>query len=797
MRKVLSFVLVLSLVLGSFSMAFAATPATSGLSDIAGITNEEAIQVNYDLGIVTGNPDGTYLPEKAVNRAEFAAMITRALGVPESALSGYSTTSFKDTVGYGWAVPYLAFCQSKGIMLGDGAGNAMPGRTINTNEAITMALRAIGYTANSAELVGVWPSNYVTKAQDLGLYDDVATVVNVDKANAAQIIYNTLTVQKVSVATDGKTDFLWDGNASLNKPITLLSSGLGAKAETKAVLDPTRDSSINLTKYAGVYGTAYVKNNKVIAFVSDSKNVTGEVNAAGTKVTDADDNDYTLGTNYTSSTAVTALLNGRLANTTSLGAVAGNAFVTVNASLTGKTFTTVHAISTWEVTDAVKASTADIADLADNEFAGIDFAEVDKKIDMNSFILVGVASLDKIAKDNVVYIYTDDNSTSGEITKIAVGTEVVKGKVTSYKAADKEFVLGGKTYQTAYDAGIQGDVTKTFVSGDVGKDVELYLDAYGYVYDYKITSGSTDKYGVIEKYVGTGMTPEVKLFTASAKDSEVFTLTTDGDADLTATAAGTLIGYGLDKNGKISDAVVGLSGAGNLAGVRSITIGSTSYAISSDVVVFTTTGSGATLEVEISAIAKVDIGSLGTVSYILDDNKVVALVVDASKAARTSDDIYVVVNSVSREYDADEDATVNRIDGFSAGADFNKLTDFTTNISLAPPQLFKAKVDADGYVTSFAPTTAEDYKTGTATGAADVGSNGSALSVTNASVTTVYPISKDAVVYEAVYKNGSFDKYVKSDVDKIRANYSVHLYATKASNDTDYEGYDIVIFAKN
>ncbi|HVI41469.1 MAG TPA: S-layer homology domain-containing protein, partial [Anaerovoracaceae bacterium] len=83
MRKVLSFVLVLTLVLSSFSMAFAAdTTASAGLSDINGNANEDAIQVNYDLGIITGNPDGTFLPDKAVNRAEFAAMLTRALDIP-------------------------------------------------------------------------------------------------------------------------------------------------------------------------------------------------------------------------------------------------------------------------------------------------------------------------------------------------------------------------------------------------------------------------------------------------------------------------------------------------------------------------------------------------------------------------------------------------------------------------------------------------------------------------------------------------------------------------------------------
>ena len=61
MKKVLSFVLVLTLVLGSFSMVFAADAnATAKLSDIAGNTNEQAITVVNDLGIVTGYPDGTF-----------------------------------------------------------------------------------------------------------------------------------------------------------------------------------------------------------------------------------------------------------------------------------------------------------------------------------------------------------------------------------------------------------------------------------------------------------------------------------------------------------------------------------------------------------------------------------------------------------------------------------------------------------------------------------------------------------------------------------------------------------------
>ncbi len=68
-----------------------------------------------------------------------------------------------------------------------------------------MTLRAIGYTNNSSVLVGSWPSNYVLLGQTLGLYEDVATAVTINRGSAAQVIYNALPVALVQVASDGTT----------------------------------------------------------------------------------------------------------------------------------------------------------------------------------------------------------------------------------------------------------------------------------------------------------------------------------------------------------------------------------------------------------------------------------------------------------------------------------------------------------------------------------------------------------------------------------------------------------------
>ncbi|WP_446786924.1 S-layer homology domain-containing protein, partial [Macellibacteroides fermentans] len=804
---ILSFVLVLSLVLGSFSMAFAATPATS-LSDIAGIANEDAIQVNNDLGIIKGFPDGSFKPEQLVNRAEFAAMITRALAVPESALAGYTSTTFKDTAGYGWAVPYLAFAQSKGIMIGDGQGNAMPGRTINVNEAMTMVLRALGYVNHSSALVGNWPSNYVTVAQNVGLYDDVATAVTVDRANAAQIIYNALTVQKVAVNADGETTFLTLSGST--EPAVLFNTGLGATKQAGAALDPSAvDSKINLTKYAGMYGYAYTKSGSVVAFVVDSTNVTGDVKTSNTELKAADGTyKFKTATPALNAKVVPYFQNGRIqsgATTISFGGLTANAkFVTVNGDISGKTINDIYSISVWDVTDAKKATAADIADIEDQEFAGIDFTTVDDEIDYNSFQLVGAKSLADIKKDNVVYIYTHNKLTTGEIVKIAVGTDVVAGKVTAYKSADKEFVVNGTTYKTASEAGITGDVSKAFDSNDLGKDVELYLDAYGYVYDYKVTSASTDKYGVIEKYTDAGITPEIKLFTAADSASKVFKLTKDGNTDVNATAgatnAGVIVGYALNSSGEISDAVTSTTGTATLAGVRSIDINGTSYPISTDVVVFTVSSTGTAADVALSSIDKVRIGSLGQVAYLLnsDNNKVVALVVLEGVADKTTDDVYFVINDTEKVYDATDDAKYTKIFGLSNGSTFDKMLvegdDAAVQVPTLPA-LWTAKLTADGFLKDTT-VSAINLATGSAVKTADVSDAGSALTVTNGA-TTVYNISKDVVVYELVTTStGGFDKYVVSTLDRIRALNTVYMYSTLNIGDKDYDGYDIVIFVK-
>ena len=714
MRKVLSFVLVLTLVLSSFSMAFAADTTAAGLTDISGNANADAIQVAYDLSIVTGNPDGTFLPDKAVNRAEFAAMITRALAIPDSALAGYTTTSFLDTAGYGWAVPYLAFCQSKGILLGDGAGNVMPGRTVTVNEAMTMALRAIGYTANSSLLVGVWPANYVSIAQNEDLYDDVAADTTVNKASAAQIIYNLLTVQKVAVNTDGTTDSLWKGDRDDDIAANLLNTNLGCTEEEDVILGHDydyEDAIINITGKIGSYGTAYLNDDdELVAFTTDSTALTGKVNddgdfEVGDVTYEFSGSDFTNGAvfvNTVDSTTSSAIDDEDIKAYAADNADGGEV-VTVNADVSGKKIKDIYSIVAWSVgydeSDANLADSDVQDDVEDHELLGASFVEDDDdNIDLNSFQLVGVSSLEDIAEDNVLYVYTDDKD---DIRKVAVGTETVEGIVEELDEDDAVVTIDGTEYDIADNA------TSDAQDLEVDDDGTFYLDVDGDIYDFD-GSGSTDTYAVVKaSEPGNGFdNVKLKLYTSDDSNGTYYfnddadeidwtlkagdDVTSEGITTTTAPAlqSGALVGYGLDNDGDIKamDITAYDVAAGDaefqstkVLKVAAPTTTHGSFSIDSDAVVFTYDTNIDTGDYDVCDLDEVNKGDFVYASrFILnEDGKVAALLINTKDADVEDDAIYGVINKkTTKSVDGD---TVYRFTGFIDGNSFSYLTEDDSN----------------------------------------------------------------------------------------------------------------------
>jgi hypothetical protein len=97
-----------------------------------------------------------------------ATFVVRTLGINPNATAN---TQFGDVPSSHWASNYVSSAASLGIIKGKTATMFGPDETVTYAEACTMAVRALGYSENSLD--GSWPNNYINKARELGLLEEV------------------------------------------------------------------------------------------------------------------------------------------------------------------------------------------------------------------------------------------------------------------------------------------------------------------------------------------------------------------------------------------------------------------------------------------------------------------------------------------------------------------------------------------------------------------------------------------------------------------------------------------------
>lgn len=126
-----------------------------------------AVNRLQDLGIVSGYEDGTFQGANSITRAEFAKLIVCAMDAETEAKTFGIASKFHDVPQGNWAVPYIAYITSIGLVSGYPDGSFGPYNTITYAEILTIIGKMLGYTEDTIGYY--WPTNYIEMAASVGI----------------------------------------------------------------------------------------------------------------------------------------------------------------------------------------------------------------------------------------------------------------------------------------------------------------------------------------------------------------------------------------------------------------------------------------------------------------------------------------------------------------------------------------------------------------------------------------------------------------------------------------------------
>lgn len=211
MKKTNRFIALLTALVLVFSTLIGSTAFAAVNSDVAGTDFEEAVGKLQAVGVMQGYPDGTFLPNGEITRAEFAKIAVVALGLGDAAEASKGTTKFPDVAASHWAAGYVNLAASRGLITGYPDGTYKPEGKLTNAEAITILCRLVGL-GPVIDKEGTWPANYVGRAANEGILDgvSVAAGTNATRGFVAEMLVNTLTVDMWGASgygDDGSVDY--------------------------------------------------------------------------------------------------------------------------------------------------------------------------------------------------------------------------------------------------------------------------------------------------------------------------------------------------------------------------------------------------------------------------------------------------------------------------------------------------------------------------------------------------------------------------------------------------------------
>ena len=504
MKKLLA--LVLALVM-SMSLV---TISNAAFKDADSIDYKEAVDVMNAVGVFVGDEKGNFNAKENLTREQAAKIIAYLELGSKAADALVGGATFTDVASSRWSAGFVGYCAQAGIVSGVGDSKFDPAGQLTALQFGKMLLVELGYDAKAEGMVGTdWAINTSKLMAGTKLMDGISGSVNqvLTREKAAQMCLNALEAPMVTYDTKGSTITV-DG--------TKINFGASvAKYETSTVAKDQNISKEKLTsgEYTVELGEKLYKdlkkNSTTDAFERPATEWMLKAKSIGTYA-DAADLSYTatveIGTIYSDlglskgidDSKVTYYEDGRNQSSIWTQDIVKGSKVEKGGNGT--------LLEVYYNDDAESLTVVQVNTYV-GEIAASFKATTTKDAYVNFNAKTGSGSTyetdDSYSKDDIV-LYTYSNKAGDRGVQSMALAEKVTGKMNGY-TTEKNVTIDGTTYKkSANGASIAN------MSNDVGKDVTVYLDKYGYA--AYVDASTSAEYAVLLNYA-----PAARLESARAK----------------------------------------------------------------------------------------------------------------------------------------------------------------------------------------------------------------------------------------------------------------------------------------
>ena len=182
---------------------FAVVSQTRNFGDVSGLPQAQAIGSLADKLVTGGTGSGAYDPQGGVTRAQFAALLVRALG-----LWGFGQdVGFRDVPGGYWAAAVVSAASAEKFIEGYPDGTFHPGAQITNDQMAAIVARAMAYLGipqgvatiapRDQRAIPAWATSDVALVLSRGImttdaHGDFAPAAVATRAESAEIIWNLM-----------------------------------------------------------------------------------------------------------------------------------------------------------------------------------------------------------------------------------------------------------------------------------------------------------------------------------------------------------------------------------------------------------------------------------------------------------------------------------------------------------------------------------------------------------------------------------------------------------------------------